>query len=267
MSKKILIIIGIFVLGGFYPFMEKAQSKSVIRGAANQDVVRVRVNRLIMDPVSRQPVLMLSDLKETRALPIWIDLFTANAIQSELREVEHPRPLTHDLLERIIEHSDLVVKQITITHLEEGVYYARVGIDRRGSQLDVDARPSDSIVIALKFKVPIYVSKQLFDEKSVPIKESKDIEETYGLKTQPLTPSLSEAFSFGSTHGLLVADVLKDSAAESDGLMRGDILVEVGEYKVEDEKTLRTAFEKSGAHLRAKIFRKGRFLTLELHPE
>ncbi|MBW2028642.1 MAG: bifunctional nuclease family protein [Deltaproteobacteria bacterium] len=254
-KKALVIIIGIFVLGGTYPL------------AGNEDLVRVRVSRLVMDPVSRQPVLMLSDPKEMRALPIWIDLFTANAIQSELQEVEHPRPLTHDLLERVIEQSGLEVKQITITHLEEGVYYARVGMDRQGSRIDVDARPSDSIVIALKFKAPIYVSKHLFDEKSILLKESKGIEETYGLRTQPLTPSLSRAFSFGSTRGLLVADVLRDSAAESDGLMRGDILVEVGEYRVEDQETLRTALERSGAYLRARVFRKGRFLTLELHPK
>ncbi|MBW2063889.1 MAG: bifunctional nuclease family protein [Deltaproteobacteria bacterium] len=267
-SKSILFAITILFAIFSCPPEKRAQARPVVLPLRNQDVIQVKVKRVILDPVSKQPVVMLSDTKETRALPIWIDMFTASAIQSELKQVEHQRPLTHDLLERIIKDSGLKVKKVIITNLRDGIYYARITVDKEGSPIHIDARPSDSIVIALKFALPIFVSKELFTDKSIPLRDTESAEEAYGLRTQPLTPSLSEAFSFSSTHGLLVADVLPDSPAESDGLRRGDILVRIGELEVENKEALRKALEKSaGASIRAMIYRKGQFVTLELHPK
>ncbi|MBW2000107.1 MAG: bifunctional nuclease family protein [Deltaproteobacteria bacterium] len=268
MKNRVILLVLSFVIGIFCAPAKRVQSKPLIQPSPNQDVIQVKVKRVILDPVSKQPVVMLLDAEETRALPIWIDMFTASAIQSELEQVEHQRPLTHDLLERVIEDSGLKVKRIIITNLKDGIYYARITVDKEGSAIHIDARPSDSIVIALKFDLPIFVSKDLFTDKSIPFRETGSAEEAYGLRTQPLTPSLSEAFSFRSTRGLLVADVLTNSPAERDGLKRGDILVRIGKSEVESREVLGKALEKSaGASIRAMIFRRGRFVTLELHPK
>lgn len=229
-------------------------------------LLQVKVHRLIVDSVSKQPVVILTDSLEERALPIWIDFFEANAINSELKGVSHFRPLTHDLLERIMQKADLKIHRIIVTHLKEGVYYATILLEQGGSITEIDARPSDSIVMALKFKAPIFVSASLLRDKGIPLVEQKEIEEDYGLTLQDLTPSLAESFSFKSKNGIIVSDVRKGSRAEKDGIERGDIFVEVGGQAIEDVMSMRDALKKSETAVQAKIFRKARFLTLTLHP-
>ena len=135
-----------------------------------------------------------------------------------------------------------------------------------GTFTEIDARPSDSIVVALKFKAPLFVSRDLFKDKAMPLSEEKGIEQHYGLTLQNLTPSLSEAFSFDSTKGTLVSDVRRGSPAEKDGLERGDIFVTLDEGPVDDIASVRLALEKGKTTMKAKIFRKGRFLALNLNP-
>lgn len=236
-------------------------------GALEQNgLLRVKVHRLIVDSVSKQPVVILADPLEERALPIWIDFFEANAINSELQGVSHSRPLTHDLLQRIMQKADLKIHRIVVTQLKEEVYYATILMEQGGGLTEIDARPSDSIVMALKFKAPIFVSASLFRDKGIPLVEQKDIEEDYGLTLQDLTPSLAESFSFKSKHGIIVSDVRKGSRAEKDGIARGDIFVEVGGQAIEDVMSMRNALKKGKTPVQAKIFRKVRFLSITLHP-
>jgi bifunctional DNase/RNase len=231
-------------------------AKGITRLALEQkELLQVKVYRLLMDPTTRQPVVFLADSLEERGLPIWIGHCEANAISDELQAIRHPRPLTHDLLERIV-----------VTHSQEGTYYATMMIERAGSLVEVDARPSDSIVMALKFKAPIFVSKSLFSEMAVPLVEKKGVEELYGLTVQELTPLLAQSFSYPSTRGVLVSDVRQESLAEKDGLRRGDIFVKVGGETVGDVMALKGALAKSKAPVQAMIFRQGNSLSLRLHP-
>lgn len=185
------------------------------------DLLQVKVHRLVLDPMSKQPVVMLTDFMKERALLMWIDVFVASAIQSELQGTHHNRPLTHDLLEDIIKQAGVKIHRIVITHEKANIYYATVRMEKEGTPIEIDARPSDSIVLALKFKIPIYVSESLFKEKSIPLGEEEDIAENYGLRLQDLTPSLAKAFSFDSENGVLVSDVREGSHAEKDGIERG----------------------------------------------
>jgi bifunctional DNase/RNase len=180
--------------------------------------------------------------------------------------IEHFRPLTHDLLERVIERADLGIERVIVTHIQKGVYYATLVIRQKSSDIEIDARPSDSIVMALKFSAPIFVSEKLFKEASVLLREKGRVEELYGLTLQDLTPSLAEAFSFESTHGVLVSDVKKQSRAERDGLARGDIIVEVGGRAVADVNSMRHVLEGREASVEARIFRKGQLISVTLHP-
>jgi S1-C subfamily serine protease len=139
-------------------------------------------------------------------------------------------------------------------------------MEKGDSLVEIDARPSDSIVMALKFKAPIFVSKSLFAEMAVPLGEKRGVEELYGLTVQELTPSLAQSFSFESTRGVLVSDVRQGSPAEKDGIQRGDIFVKVGGETVRDVITLQGALARSKAPVQAVIFRKGNSLSIRLHP-
>jgi uncharacterized protein len=233
---------------------------------APTDVVTVKVLRLVMDPQSSQPVVVLADLREERALLIWIDFLEAQAMQAELEGIKHPRPLTHDLLERIIQATHGKIHHIVITELRENVFYAILVMEREGSLIEIDARPSDSIVMALKFNAPIYVARSLFDDMSVSLGEQKPGDE-YGISLQNLTPSLAEYFSYGSDRGVLVSAVRKGSRADQDGIAAGDIIVEVGGRSAENVDSVREALLKSKTPVEARVFRKTKLITLTLHPE
>ncbi len=98
------------------------------------------------------------------------------------------------------------------------------------------------------------------------MEKQKNVEESYGLTVQELTPILAESFSFKKGKGVLIADVKEGSQAEKDGIQRGDILVEIGEQKIENAAAVRSALEKTKGPSTVKIFRKGGFSTLTLNP-
>lgn len=234
-------------------------------GMEDEGLLRVNVYRLIVDPLRDQPVVMLADDLKERALPIWIGFFEANAIGSEMEGVDHRRPLTHDLMERVIQQADIRIHRIVITHLKEGTYYAILVLERGGKLMEIDARPSDGIVMALKFKAPIFVSASLFDAQAIALAKEQGVEGHYGLSFQVLTPELAQAFSFGSTHGLLVSDVQEGSLAERDGIKRGDIFVELGGQPVGDVLSMREALDKPAPAVEARIFRNAQYLSVTLH--
>jgi bifunctional DNase/RNase len=234
-------------------------------GAEDEGLLRVNVYRLIVDPLRDQPVVMLADDLKERALPIWIGFFEANAIGSEMEGMDHRRPLTHDLMERVIQQADIRIHRIVITHLKQGTYYAILALERGGKLVEIDARPSDGIVMALKFKAPIFVSASLFDAQAIALAKERGVEGRYGLSFQVLTPELAQAFSFGSTHGLLVSDVQEGSLAERDGIKRGDIFVELGGQPVADVISMREALEKPVSAVEARIFRNAQYLSVTLH--
>lgn len=229
-------------------------------------LVQVKIHRLILDPERKQPVVILADPSEERGLFIWIGFPEANAISSEMQGINHRRPLTHDLLESIIQRSKSGIHKVVITHIKEGTFYATILLENGGSLMEIDARPSDSLVLALKFKAPIFVSESLYSESSILLGEKKEIEEDYGVMFQELTPSLAEKFSYGSMRGILVSDVKKGSRAEKDGVERGDIFVEVGGQAIGDVISMREILKRSKTAVQAKIFRKVHLISITIHP-
>lgn len=266
-SKRCVTVIGIWIALLFALSGAAWAERSTAVSLEQRELLEVTVHLLGFDSTNKQPLIFLSDSLKQRALPICIGLFEANAIYSEMQGITHRRPLTHDLLERIIQTSKVKIHRVIITHHKEGIYYATIEMDRDGSLIEIDARPSDSIVMALKFNSPIYVTKTLFKEMAIPVGERKEGDEHYGLTLQELTETLAEYFSFGSTRGVLVSGVRKGSLAERDGIKRGDIFVEVGGKSVEDITSLKEVITTSTSAVQAKIFRKAQFLSITLHPE
>ena len=232
-----------------------------------KELLQVKVHQVILDPTSNQPVVLLADSPGERVLLIWIGHCEANAIFAEIQGIKHDRPLTHDLAERIIQKANGKIRRIVITHRKENTYYATIVLEWGSSPIEIDARPSDSIVMALKFKAPIFISKSLFTAMAVSLDEQKGVEERYGVTIQELTPLLAQSFSYKSTRGALVSDVREGSLAEKDGLHRGDIFVEVGGSTVEDVMSLKGSLAKIKTPVPARIFRKGNFLSITIHPK
>ena len=130
-------------------------------------LVKAKINGLALDVTSNSPVVVLApDVEEEDLiLPIWIGHFEAWAIAMELSGVASKRPLTHDLLKGTIVDLGARVEKIEITELKEQTFYARIILAHNGSELTIDARPSDSIALALKAKAPVFVEETLFQKR------------------------------------------------------------------------------------------------------
>lgn len=125
-------------------------------------MVEIKVDGLAMDLVSNSPVVVLAAKEKNKVLPIWIGHSEAWAIAMEISGMGAKRPLTHDLFRNAIIAMGGKLEKVEITELKEQTFYARLHINMDGKHIDLDARPSDSIALALKTKCPIFVDEELF---------------------------------------------------------------------------------------------------------
>lgn len=128
-------------------------------------MIKAKVNGIALDMTTNSFVVILSTPDSDRLLPIWIGHNEALAIAMGLSEVTSRRPLTHDLLKAVITTLGGQVQKVEVTELKEQTFYAKIYIRINGSTLVVDARPSDSIALALKTKSPLFVEEELFQLK------------------------------------------------------------------------------------------------------
>jgi bifunctional DNase/RNase len=131
-------------------------------------VVEVFVSRLGLDSSQNQFVVILQEKDGERILPIWIGRPEAESIAAHLDGVASRRPMTHDLVQSLIVALGGVVDRIEVTHVLDGTFYARLHLDRGGEHSVVDARPSDSIAIAIRLDAPIFVADDLLAEYEIP---------------------------------------------------------------------------------------------------
>ncbi|HZI29626.1 MAG TPA: bifunctional nuclease family protein [Gemmatimonadaceae bacterium] len=124
-------------------------------------MVEVHVIRLAIDGVSNAHVVILQEKGGDRLLPIWIGAAEADSILMEINNVKKERPLTHDLCKTLIAGLGGELRRVQITRVAKGTYYAELHIVRGGEVIQVDARPSDSIAIALRFPAPIFADESL----------------------------------------------------------------------------------------------------------
>jgi bifunctional DNase/RNase len=129
-------------------------------------MIEVRVAHLGLDRDNNSPVVVLQEKDGERVLPIWIGPAEASAIAMELAGVKFARPLTHDLLKQIIMGLGAELRRVNITSVKDNTYFAELLINRADHLFQVDARPSDSIAIALRLKAPIFVDSGLLDGTS-----------------------------------------------------------------------------------------------------
>lgn len=127
-------------------------------------MIEVVVQHLGLDPTSNSPVVVLREKDGQRFLPIWIGPAEANAIAMKLQDVQVPRPMTHDLLTRVLTGLGGTLRRVFINSVKENTYYAEMVIDRDDHVFQVDARPSDSIALALRLEAPIFTEDRLLNE-------------------------------------------------------------------------------------------------------
>jgi uncharacterized protein len=125
------------------------------------EFIEVGVMRLGLDRSSNSYVVILQEKGGNRLLPIWIGQPEAESIVIEINKIRRERPLTHDLCKKLIEGLGATLRHVHITKVQNRTYFAELSLVRNGTEIRVDARPSDSIAIALRFSAPIYADETL----------------------------------------------------------------------------------------------------------
>jgi bifunctional DNase/RNase len=140
-------------------------------------MVEVKVARLGLDSASNTYVVILQEKDGERLLPIWIGQPEAESIVMEMNDIRPPRPLTHDLCKRLITGLGGSLRRVQITKVQDNTYFAELHIYRGEEVLHVDARPSDSIALALRLSAPIYAQESLLTALAVEEGEEAEAEE------------------------------------------------------------------------------------------
>ena len=130
-------------------------------------LVQVCVQSLRLDQANNHPVVILQESEGERVLPIWIGPGEASAIAMELAQMKFPRPLTHDLLASVVGGLGGALKKVIISRVEENTYYAEMIIRRNGEVISIDARPSDSIAVALRLQAQIFAHEELLEVMTI----------------------------------------------------------------------------------------------------
>ena len=138
------------------------------RGATSTDL-EVEVRNVGFDPRTGSPVVVLQTRDGARLLPIWIGTAEAQAIAMEMQRVTPPRPMTHDLVKRILDTTGIALQRVRISALKEQTFFATLVFDRGGHEVEVDGRPSDAIALALRAACPILVNPALLQAASAPL--------------------------------------------------------------------------------------------------
>ncbi len=232
--------------------------------------IEMEVKGVSLDATGRNPVVFLADKEGKKALPIWIGLLEANAIDKELKNLASPRPMTHDLLHSILAQAQVEVKEVKIINLKENTYYATLFLKSNKKVIEVDARPSDAIILALKSKIPILVATKILDEQGIALTQKSVHGERFGISIQELTPALAFHFNFKNRKGVLVAEVAPSSVSETAGMKAGDIITKVNSKEVGSVQEFEALFDKLGAEdsVRILLFRdnKSQEVNLSLKP-
>jgi len=119
--------------------------------------VEMKIRGLMMDPVTNMPIVILKDTSGDAVLPIWVGIYEANAIAFEIEKVTTPCPMTHDFIKNVLVGLDTQVHKVVVTELREDTFYAVIWVERQGSVISIDSRPSDALALALRVDCPIFV--------------------------------------------------------------------------------------------------------------
>ncbi len=130
--------------------------------------VQMQLARIIISEVNVQQIIYLQEIDGPRQFPIVIGIHEATTIDRRVKHQESPRPLTHDLIVSVVEAMGAELDSVVITDLREHIYFAHLRIRHEGEILEIDARPSDAIAVAVTCDptLPIFVSEEVLEEST-----------------------------------------------------------------------------------------------------
>lgn len=134
---------------------------------SQHDFTKMKVQRLVLDPNSNSPIVILHDEDSGALLPIWIGIFEAHSIAMKMEGIESPRPMTHDLLSNTIDAFAGMVEKVEVTDLVDNTYLARIYFMQNDHKFSVDSRPSDAIALALRGESPIFVANHVLEQSKI----------------------------------------------------------------------------------------------------
>ncbi len=128
--------------------------------------VAMELSRIIISEINNEQVICLKEIDGERTFPILIGIFEATSIDRRVKEIETPRPLTHDLLVNAVELLGGDFQDVVISELREHTYFAVLRVRHEGELIEIDARPSDAIAVAVSCdpQLPIYVSEDVLTD-------------------------------------------------------------------------------------------------------
>jgi len=130
-------------------------------------MIEMTIDSIRVSLMNYQRVVILKEKDAERYLPIWIGPAEADAIAVKLQGVNVPRPLTHDLLHTVIDTLGATISSIIVSDLKNDTFYAKVILNVDGGQMEVDARPSDALALAVRAEVPIYTEEAVLDKAGI----------------------------------------------------------------------------------------------------
>ena len=156
-------------------------------------MIEMRVMGIALDTRTGSPIVVLNDMENRRALPIWIGSAEASAIIRKIEDIPSSRPMTHDLFIDIANQTQYKITKVEINDVDEQTYFASVYMYNKllDKEIEIDARPSDAIAIALRAEVPIYVTTNVLAVGMVSTDLEKDEQEAQEFKNfiQDIKPS------------------------------------------------------------------------------
>lgn len=130
-------------------------------------MVEFILNKIKIDESRNDQVIVLKEKEGNRLLPVVIGVAEVNAIKLKLSGIKPPRPLTHDLLLMVIEHLGAKLQRVFIDKLQNNTFFAKLCLSQNGKETLIDARPSDSVALALRAGAPIFVDEKVLGEAGV----------------------------------------------------------------------------------------------------
>jgi bifunctional DNase/RNase len=139
---------------------------------------QMQIYGVSFDMVVKQPIVLLKTVDGNRFLPIWIGHPEAAAILMKLQGAQTPRPMTHDLLNDMLENLEAKCERVSVTELRDNTFYASITISVNGAEVEIDSRPSDAIALAVRCQAPIFAAEEVIEESSIEFEhEVEDQEE------------------------------------------------------------------------------------------
>ena len=210
-------------------------------------LVRMERAKIMISETEDRQLIWLKEPDGARNFPIVIGIAEAFAIDRRLKGIRTPRPLTHDLLATVIETLGGQLEKILVNDLRQGTFFARLIVRQNGELKEIDARPSDAIILALKSKIPILVATKILNEQGIALTQKSLHGERFGIRIQELTPALASHFNFKDRKGVLVAEVVPSSVSEAAGIKAGDIITKVNSKEVGSVQEFEVIFDRLGS--------------------